>query len=212
MSEQFNSPYYEIDQSPGFRETEPIKLWSACIGLFLPYKNFETTVSSIARTNSQRYTGFITKDSEGNVTSFTRTRYPRRKYGVASIEECEAGMRALAATFNTATEPDPQTSGFRVVLGLKEGYDDEAPIHTLEEIKRELIGLNATPAEVFAVRWSDEGVSVYTEPVAIVEGTLNLVDRVYAAADTFKQERFTVENFDQGLAYVVETRFCTEPD
>ena len=199
------------NQEPHFRETEPVALWSARIALQLPYTEFEQTVSRAAQKNGQRYTGFITKDG-GTVTSFTRTRYPRKKYGVASIEECQEGMAALADEFGSTLQPEPQQGGFRVVLGLQEGYDNQAPIHSVDEVQHELPTAKITPAEVFAVRHTEDGTSVYTEPVAVIEAPIELIGDVYGIGDRFRQERFTIEDFEQGIAYVVETRFCTEPD
>jgi hypothetical protein len=54
---------------PCFREAEPVELWSARLMLHLPYDDFERIVVSAAIGNGQRYTGFITKDIEGIVTS-----------------------------------------------------------------------------------------------------------------------------------------------
>lgn len=209
MSTQEGLP---IEQAPRFRETEPVGLWSARMDLKLPYIEFEQTVNRVAQTSGQRYTGFITRDDDGNVTSFTRTRYPRKKYGVSSIVECQEGMVALAAELDTNPRPSLQQSGFRVVLGLVEGYDDTAPTHSIDEVREELPGAKVTPAEVFAVRHTQDGTSVYTEPVAIIEAPLDMVSEVYSLGDRLKQERFTIEDFESGIAYVVETRFCTEPD
>lgn len=71
-----------LDQGPRYREVEPVALWSARIALRLPYPEFEHIVSRIAQQEGQRYTGFITQDTDGTVTSFTRTRYPRKKTGL----------------------------------------------------------------------------------------------------------------------------------
>lgn len=201
-----------FERPPYFKETEAVELWSARLDLQLSYAEFEQTVIETAQKSGQRYTGFITKDEQGNVTSFTRTRYPRRKYGVATLTECHDGMVVLAAELGSILQPDPHQSGFRIVLGLLEGYDGKAPTHSADEVRQALPGAKVTPAEVFAVRHTEEGTSVYTEPVAIVAGPNDLLGDVYLLADSLRQERFTIEDFDRGIAYVVETRFCTEPD
>ena len=104
------------------------------------------------------------------------------------------------------------TYGSRIVLGLLEGYDPSAPVHTIEEVKQALPEASVTPADVFAVRHSTEGVAVYTEPVAVVEATNDQIGDIYKLGELFRQERFTVEDFARGVAYMVETQFCTEPD
>jgi hypothetical protein len=35
---------------------------------------------------------------------------------------------------------------------------------------------------------------------------------MYTLGDAFLQERFTVEDFERGIGYIVETRHCTNPD
>lgn len=196
-----------------FRETEPVDIWSARLKLHIPYSEFEQAVRSVASRNGQRYTGFVTKDDGGHVTSFTRTRYPRRMYGVASIHECQKGMTELGRELNSEVEADPIAEGFRVVLGLIEGYDPSSPVHSVDEILNELpLATRVTPAEVFATRNTGDSVSVYTEPVAVIEAPIDLIEDIYRVGDMFRQERFTIEDFERGVAYVVETRFCTEPD
>ncbi|TAL14385.1 hypothetical protein EPN95_03255 [Patescibacteria group bacterium] len=195
-----------------FKESEPVELWSTSIALSVPYAEFERVVSQAAKADGQRYTGFITKDAGGNVTSFTRTRYPRQKYGIASIEACENGMIALAAKLGSAMRPDKQKDGFRVVLGLREGYDDNAPVHLTDEIQTALPGATVSSAEIFALRHTQGGPSLYTEPAAVITGPAQMIDEVYYLADTLLQERFAVEDFDLGVARMIEPRFCTEPD
>jgi hypothetical protein len=122
-------------------------------------------------------------------------------------------MAALAEELGSTVQPDPQQDGFRVVLGLVEGYDTKAPTHhSIDEVQQVLQRASITPAGVFAVRYTEAGTSVYTEPAAIIKAPIDLIRDVYDIADRFRQERFTIENFEEGIAYVVETRFCTEPD
>ncbi len=199
-------------QTPCFRETQPADLWSARLTLRLPYADFKHITSRTAQNNGQSYTGFITKDDNGNVTSFTRTRYPRKKYGIASIEACQAGMVTLANELNAIMKPDPQTKDFRVALGLFEGYGDQNPQHSPNEVQQLLPWASILPAEIFALRFHEETTSIYSEPVAIISGPSDRVAQMYSVAENLKQERFTVEDFDKRLAYVVETRFCKEPD
>lgn len=202
----------DLGPSPFYRETEPIALWSGLIRMNINPRAFEQTVCRAAAVNEQRYTGYITKDENGNVTSFTRTRYPRKKYGVSSIDECMSGMVSLASNLGTELLPDPRRNGFRVVFGLVEGYETDAPIHSIEEVQSALSDCAVSPAEVFVVWPSDDKTPIYREPVAIIDGHLESIKKVYDLADKMKQERITIEDFEHGVAYVVETRHCTEPD
>ncbi len=198
---------------PSFKESDPIELWSTELVGTLAYSEFERIVLATAAANHQRYTGYLEMDEDLNVSSFIRTRYPRKKYGVASIAECEEGVMDLANNLSFGLYPDRQIAGFRVVMGLLEGYDTQSPLHTIDEVST-ILGkaILAKQATVFAVRHDANDVSVYTEPVAVLQGATRLLPDVYQLADSFKQERFAVEDFNSGTAYMVETRFCTEPD
>lgn len=199
-------------ESPTFREMEPIELWSAKLTFTMPYADFEQKVSTIAQRVGQGFTGFISTDDDGNVTSFTSTRYPRKKYGIASLEDCQLKTSALSEELGATLQVEEHNDSIRVVLGLLEGYDSEAPTHDVDEIHQELSEARVTPAQVFAVRLNEDGTSVYTEPVAVIETSAHSLNNIYQLADRFKQERFTVEDFNNQTAHVVETRYCSEPD
>lgn len=196
---------------PNFKDFEPIKLWSAQITTNVSYSEFERVTKKLSKSSGISITGFLTKDNNGKVTSFTGTRYPRIKYGVTPIEDCESIMNTLASELSGEITIQKKT-GCRVVMGLMEGYDDQATKHDAKEVANLLPYADITSAQVFAVRNTDEGISVYTEPVAIIEANGEYLEDVYLIGDKLKQERFTVENFDSGLANIVETRYCTEPD
>ncbi|MFZ3009465.1 MAG: hypothetical protein WA030_00375 [Candidatus Microsaccharimonas sp.] len=197
---------------PRFTESEPVGLWSGFMPLHIPFDEFETAVSEAAATDGQRYTGFITRSENDIVTSFTRTRYPRRKYGVAPVISCQVGTNELATSLGSRLLPDAQDSGIRVVMGLIEGYAEENPSHSIDEVRAALPDALIIPAEVFALRTSATSTDVYSEPVAVISAARDQIQSIYALAERFKQERFAVENFDTGLSYMVETIHCSEPD
>jgi hypothetical protein len=201
--------------------SERVELWSKKLRMFgVDRFSFTDAVRSAAKQRQERYTGFIelNDDPEGmtSVRSFTRTRYPRKKYGIPTIQECEAGMTFLADTIGGILPPslvtDEQTQEFRVVLGLLEGYDRSASLHNVSEVAGSLPYEQVDPAEVFAVRITSDSLSIYTEPAAIVRGSLSRLGAVHELAEAFHQERYTVEDFSNGFTYMVETCHCTEPD
>ena len=196
-----------------FTQLAPVELWSGRLVGAAPYPVFEQAVVDAAVATGSRYTGFIETDGAEVVRAFTRTRYPRRKYGILAVETCIAQTKQLAAALRFGLEPEQQTNGFRVLLGLVEGYDKRSPTHTADEVQN-ILGpsVTATPASVFAVAPKGYETVVYTEPAAVIRGELGELPAVFALAEAFKQERFTVENFDAGLAHIVETRFCVSPD
>ena len=199
-------------RSTAMRETDTVELWSSTLPVHKPYSDFELAVRALVQQTQQRVTGFLTRDADSTVASFTRTRYPRKKYGVATLERCQADMQALSEAFGTTATTDAQHVGFRVVLGLVEGYNKDAPVHTVEEVQQALPNVSAVLAEVFAVRCLEGQICVYTEPVAVLSGPTDCLPGVYTLADKLRQERFTVEDFDRQLTFCVETQHCTEPD
>lgn len=197
---------------PHFKEMEPIELWSATIDLDVPYDIFAAIVKHNAIVTGTSFAGFITRNEDGTIQSFTRTRYPRKKYGINPVEQYEPSTLLITRELGGKYKLSDQQLGFRVVLGLLEGYDPLSPQHSVDEVTYKLPWADVQPAEVFSVRPDGGDASIYTEPVAIVTGDIRYVKDVYMLADTFKQERFTVEDFDQHIAYVVETRHCKQPD
>lgn len=203
----------EFGRARYYKESEPIELWSATMPLpHIPFEVFRSTVVNLTRLNGERYTGFIHRDMDGFVTDFTRTRYPRKKYGVTTVAECVAGMWAMADAFDSMVVHDAKQHGIRVVMGLLEGYEEDAPRHSVAEVLHALPDASAEAADVFAVRRAESGVWVYTEPVAVISADSNALHDIYRLGDELRQERFTIEDFDVGKAYMVETRHCTEPD
>jgi len=216
----------ESTQLPTFREIEPIPQWSARITLDDPYDLFVDLALRAAADTQHRYTGTLTRDpATGNVTSFTRTRFPRNKYGPPpTIEACEAGMLYLAGLlWSVATREELPPGTSRIVLGLYEGQHTIGRRHELQGTDYSLahiatqLGADFTinPAEVFSVRLGNDGsASYYSEEAA--EIVLTTVDKrqVYALGAAMKQERFSVEDFDEqsGRSYMVETQWCQEPD
>lgn len=196
-----------------FRETEPVELWSATMPLPpTPFEVFQSRVLRLAGLNRERYTGFVHLDMDGFVTDFTRTRYPRRKYGVPTVNACVMGMWALADEFDSTVAREEQHGGLRVVMGLKEGYAADAPVHSVADVMYRMPEAQVEAASVFAVRLTDGGASAYSEPVAVVRTGVNARFDLYRLGDDLKQERFSIEDFDAHQAYMVETRYCTEPD
>lgn len=216
----------EVYRPPTFREIEPIPQWSARIVVDIPYDDFIATTLRAASEAQHRYTGTLSRDPiTGNVTSFTRTRFPRKKYGQPpTIQECEAGMLYLGELFGVEPSKESHELGTsRIVLGLYEGQhatgsrgELEGPDYSVQDVAARLgTDFSVTPAEVFSVRLAADGsVSHYSEELAEIVFSTGDKQRVYELGDAMKQERFSVEDFNEqvGQSYMVETRWCQEPD
>lgn len=191
-----------------------------------PYEDFIRIVLGAAANAQHRYTGTLTRDPvTGNVTSFTRTRFPRNKYGPPpTVKECEAGISYLAGLCRTEAVKESHSPGTsRVVLGLYEGQhasgwrdQPDGPDYSVQEVGLRLgIGFSVSSAEVLNVRLAPDGTtSHYSEQLAEIIFPTTGKQRVYDLADAMKQERFSVEDFHKqgGRSYMVETRWCREPD
>lgn len=194
-----------------FRETESTQLWSRVITCDLSPAEFKEKTVQCARDIGQGFTGFTTSEN-GRITSFTRTLYPRKKYGTPTVEECVSGVDVLAGQLNGTVQPDPQTSGIRVVMGLYEGYSTNIIPGAVDAIAGRLPDANLSQADVFTVRLDKDGASTYTEPAVVIRTKETDTLEVCRLAYTLHQERFALENFGQRTASMVETSHCTSPD
>jgi len=81
--------------------------------------------------------------------------------------------------------------------------------HNLEEVEKELgKEFDLTQAEIYSVGpWGK-----YTEPAVVIEGNKNQLQKVYALAEKFHQSRIAVEDLGVGQSYMVETKYCEDPD
>jgi len=94
---------------------------------------------------------------------------------------------------------------------LKEGLEkiNLGKNHSFEEVQKELgEKFDLTQAEIYSVGpWGK-----YTEPAVVIEGDIKELQKVYALAEKFHQARIAVENLGAGQSYMVETKYCEDPD
>lgn len=218
--ENSNSPVTEtdIEARPRFRELPPQEFWAGSISLEdIDFEKFEQAIKQSCEETNQNFTGYLSKDPLTNkYTNYTRTRYPRKKYGEFSTLECQEGIGQLAAHLgvNYTEVEKTEEPKFVIVLGLLEGYDKQNKLHTIDEV-RKILGDNflLTPGEVYSAGnlYSDQ-YAVYREPAVIIEGNKNNIQQVYNLAHHFKQNRFCVEDLQDRTSHTVETGYCIAPD
>jgi hypothetical protein len=207
----------ELPPKPSFRELPPVPFWGAAVTA--PEADKSKIIQALGKSSEAvqfTYSGFFTSVSDGK-TAYHFSRYPRHLFGIATNEQCQKALSELTKNLQSnGVEYMADTlsgvglnDGFRVVLGLKEGYGEDAKVHDMAEIKEQLphdVALD--PADIYAVgQWG-----YYEEPAVIITGAKTHIPAVYQLADRYGQSRFTVEDMRQGTAYVVETRHCTDPD
>jgi hypothetical protein len=81
--------------------------------------------------------------------------------------------------------------------------------HSEQEVKGIIgTGFNTTQADIFtAGSWG-----TYTEPALIITGQRKNLDVIYKLAEEFKQARIAVEDLHKGESFMVETKYCEDPD
>lgn len=201
--------------------------WSATLAFpedGIAYEEFRQKVNHTAQAEQHRYTGLITHNpTTDQVALFTRTLYPRKKYPVPPVDECAIGMTKLGEAFGSLVESDNMpTNTYRAPLGLYVGQQDtyeRVPDHTVDSIQERLaakgLGSMVTAANVFTVRFTENGVENYTEPVAVTTGPLAEIKDICDLAVELGQERFSLERFPLGsppTVQMIETIHCQEAE
>lgn len=195
-----------------FRELRPEEFWGGSVHVKgTNDQDFGKITSETSTELDFTFSGYRSPQTAEEF-EYHFSRYPRRKFGpVAPIEKYRDALAKLSTRLNTRAEEDKRTETpvFRIVLGLQEGYDKEAIVHTTEEVKQELgeeIGL--TPVEIYSVgAWGK-----YTEPAVVLECDNANLAKIYALAEKFHQARFAVEDLHNNQSHIVETKYCSDPD
>lgn len=195
-----------------FRELRPEEFWGGSVHVKgVNDQDFGKTMSETAMELDFTFSGYRTpKTAEEFEYHFSR--YPRRKFGpVAPIEKYKDALTKLSTRLNSRAQQDQRTETqvFRIVLGLQEGYDKEAVVHTIEEVRQELGETTSlAPVEIYSVgTWGK-----YNEPAVVIECDQTNLAKVYVLAEKFHQARFAVEDLHNNQSHIVETKYCTDPD
>jgi hypothetical protein len=222
VSHYFGSVLYSVmsiyepivdHRPPMFRQLPSIEPWGADIFLGnLTLDQFKPQVLEAAATTRTSSFGYFTFLPQGGL-GYHLSRYPRHAYDIIDTERLQALAYDLAD--RTTFRRDPQLSipaeGFRVVMGLRAGYDTQK-FYAIADIQRELtVDLSCHPARIYTVRYMGEGKDVtdYSEPAVIIQGPIDEIARVMTVAHQCGQHRFAVETNKE--AFIVETDHCT-PD
>lgn len=127
------------------------------------------------------------------------------------IATLENAQQVIESEIGDLSEFGIDISKFTTLDELKEVLEKAnfGKDHTLEEVQRELGDeFNLTQAEIYSVGpWGK-----YTEPAIIIEGNKKQMQKVYALAEKFRQARIAVEDLQVGQSYMVETKYCSDPD
>lgn len=206
-------------QDSSFRELTPIEHWSGYVTVSNIAKDkFEKVLQEVAKNVGIRISGWTIDGTNKNSFTYYICRHQRKKYGpVPPPEKYEEALKKLAEKTNNpyVVETFGSNYGFRVLFGLRKGYDPTSGDHDFNEVTKDLKkegGFVNKKAAILAAKPNGE---IYTENAVLITGDLPKIDKIYSLADIYNQERFTIEDFgnpDEPITYSVETRHCTEPE
>lgn len=127
------------------------------------------------------------------------------------ITTLEAAKKAIESEIGDLSEFGIEIDKFTSLDELKDVLEKTnfGKDHTLEEAQRELGDeFDLTQAEIYSVGpWGK-----YTEPAIVIKGNKAQVQKVYALAEKFRQARIAVEDLQARQSYMVETKYCGDPD
>lgn len=86
---------------------------------------------------------------------------------------------------------------------------DLSKLHSLKEVSTILWdAFNLEEAKIYTV-WSW---GTYEEPAVLITWNKGDIQKVYKLAEDFHQARIAVEDLQKGQSYMVETKYCSDPD
>ncbi|MEV7097564.1 hypothetical protein AB0M80_32405 [Amycolatopsis sp. NPDC051045] len=136
----------------------------------------------------------------GFVSSLLLVRDPSVTHGVPKRHDCERAAAELAAGGDWRSDGQVIRSAVLVALGLREGYDPGARVHTLAEFKRRLARgcsvWTGMPAELISARPMPGGdVQLYHEPGVLTFAAEEGLPALAMVAHDFGQRRFVVHDW-----------------
>jgi hypothetical protein len=201
---------------PVFRQLPPEKWWSGSLDISkIERKFFEKKIKELSLQLSFTFSGYITGTKDNK--KYTFTRYPRKSFGpLATISTYENVLQKFSEILKTdfSIEVLSSEERFRVLMGLIEGYKTAKNIsfeknYKFHEISRTLgSDYILEVAEIYSVGpWG-----TYAEPAIVIEGEKSTLEEIYLLTEKFHQARICVMDLKKGISWMVETKFCQNPD
>lgn len=133
------------------------------------------------------------------------------KEEIVELEEIKEKVQKLIGQSTEVIELREKIKNAESIEDIKDILNSEnlSKNHTIEEVKSELgDSFILKEASIYtAGPWGE-----YKEPAVVIEGDSKRIHDVYNLAEKFKQERIAVENLKEGKSYMVETKYCENPD
>lgn len=173
-----------------------------------PFEQVRDVLAEFARATGWPVAAFAYGDTGELVDEILLYRDPSRTYGTPPAEECDAAARALVAATGWRTAPEQApTSGVLVGLGLREGYDAEAPQHEPAEVAAKLAAQGSDhqyrTAQLVSARRINDSVRWYDEIGVIIHAPDHLLPTITNLAHAFAQHRFVVTDLAENRTYAL---------
>lgn len=136
-------------------------------------------------------------------------RDPSHTHGTPSIEDCETLTDSLSASEGWDVSPviglEPALT---VMLGLREGYDENAPVHNPRVVyehlnSRRVVRYQVDPVHLVSARWVDGKIRTYDEPGVLLAIEPVTLPAVAELAGMLRQDRFVVTDFPADRTFVM---------
>ncbi|WP_410633313.1 hypothetical protein [Amycolatopsis sp. cmx-4-83] len=149
------------------------------------------------------------QELDGQVVRVALLRDPSRIWGTPAIAEYVALAERLTTKHGWLSRPGIRVSPSVIVpLGLREGYEPGAPLHTVDDVRRHLddhgaSGCGLAAAHLFSARHVDGWTRLYDEPGVVITAHPDALPAITAAAGALRQDRFVVTDYENQRTYAM---------
>ncbi|MFD6073267.1 hypothetical protein [Amycolatopsis lurida] len=184
-------------------------------GFRLPYRmGLSEAVTCLADLSTEETAvSAVVQERHGYADLVALIRDPSATHGAPDIDAFHDVLSTLSGThgWHPIAGAGP-AQRVVVMLGLREGYDPDAHVHSSADVARHLYGVQAAgdalivKVHVMSARYLDGARQVYQEPGVLIGGPASILPAVTATAEALAQHRFVVIDRDQERTYALHRR------
>lgn len=194
----FNGRYVEAANAPGVWVHKLITTAPP----FCPIADLVEEIAAVSQDTGVPLTAYA-HSSDGITAGLLLVRDPSITHGAPDIADCEHAAAALAARGTWISWGQLRESSIMVAIGLREGYDPAARVHSHEDFTDRVLHAgrlwSGWPAELISARPQPDGTAqVYHEPGVLTFTDWDQLDTIAEIAHDFRQDRFVVHNWLTG--------------
>ncbi|SEB48722.1 hypothetical protein SAMN04489727_2127 [Amycolatopsis tolypomycina] len=193
----FASPYVVAVNAPGVWVHELLSAEP-----FFPIADVVEEIAAVSQDTGVPLTAYA-RSTNGITSSLLLVRDPSRTHGTPGIADCERAAAALAARGTWLSRGQDARSCMLLALGLREGYDPAARVHSPDEVINRVLSKGQVwcgwPAELISARPQPDGpAQVYHEPGVLAFTDFDQMPTLAAIAHDLRQDRFVIHNWLTG--------------